>query len=266
MTEMTMSGVLDAMDGTAAGLTAPVPVNWTQGRTAYGGFSSALLLAAARHERPDLPPLRSALINFTGPVGEPPLLTSQVLRQGRNVTTIQARADIAGKTAALGTFSFGTAQVSELSQGFPAKNAPAPEDTEPFIPAHVARGPVAFFRNFDTRLIEGARPITGADRGYARVWSRHRDPAMNDRIEGLLSIADVLPPAVFPMLRTPGPNSSMNWICNVLTDEPRTRDGWWMIETDLTAAQGGYSSQVMRVWNSDGELVVDGMQAVVIFV
>lgn len=266
MTEMTMSGVLDAMDAGPGGLTAQVPMNWTQGRTAYGGFSSALLLAAARYQRPDLPPLRSALINFTGPIGAPPVLTSDVLRQGRNVTTVQARAEIGGKTAAAATFSFGASQVSEIAQSHPAKPAPAPEDTEHFIPPSIKNSRVQFFRNFDTRLIEGARPITGADRGYVRVWSRHRDTAMHDRIEGLLSIADVLPPAVFPMLRTPGPNSSMNWICNILSDQPRTRDGWWMIETDLTAAQGGYSSQVMRVWNTDGELIADGMQSVVIFV
>lgn len=267
MTDMTMSEALAAMQALGQDeVTAPVPANWTQGRTAYGGYSSALLLAAARRGRPDLPPLRSALINFTGPIGTPPVLRSEVLRQGRNVTTVQTRAETDGKVAAVAVFSFGAAQGSEIAQGHPAKPAPAPEDTEAFFSADTRRPPVPFFNNFDTRLIEGARPISGADRGYVRVWSRHRDPAMWDTPEGLIGIADVLPPAVFPMLRTPGPNSSMTWICNFLSDAPRTRDGWWMIETDLSAAQGGYSSQVMRVWNSDGELVVDGMQSVVIFV
>jgi hypothetical protein len=86
------------------------------------------------------------------------------------------------------------------------------------------------------------------------------------RPEGLIGIADVLPPAVFPMCRKPGPNSSVTWICNLLSGTPGTRDGWWMLETDLTAARDGFSSQVMRGWNTDGELVIDGMQSVVIFV
>jgi acyl-CoA thioesterase len=52
----------------------------------------------------------------------------------------------------------------------------------------------------------------------------------------------------------------------VLQDDSKTEDGWWHVETDLTAAQGGYASQVMRIWNTEGELVVEGVQSVAIFV
>ena len=52
---------------------------------------------------------------------------------------------------------------------------------------------------------------------------------------------------------------------NLLTDTPETEDGWWQVESRLTAASGGYSSQVMRIWNTDGELVVEGMQSIAIF-
>jgi hypothetical protein len=38
-----------------------------------------------------------------------------------------------------------------------------------------------------------------------------------------------------------------------------------MLDTVLTAAQDGFSSQVMRVWNTDGDLVAEGMQSAVIF-
>lgn len=57
----------------------------------------------------------------------------------------------------------------------------------------------------------------------------------------------------------------MSWIFNLLTDNPQTKDGWWHIESRLTAAGGGYSSQLMRIWNMDGELVVEGMQSIAIF-
>jgi len=66
-------------------------------------------------------------------------------------------------------------------------------------------------------------------------------------------------------MRTFSPVSSMSWMFNLLTDNPSTEDGWWQIESRLTAAQGGYSSQVMRIWNSAGELVVEGMQSIAIF-
>ena len=57
----------------------------------------------------------------------------------------------------------------------------------------------------------------------------------------------------------------MSWIFNVLMDVPATEDGWWHIESKLTAARGGYSSQVMRIWNTDGKLVVEGLQSIAIF-
>lgn len=176
------------------------------------------------------------------------------------------RAVIEGQVAAQGTFSFGAGQVSHVAQSHPAPEASPPDETASMFPANLKRLPIRFFENFEIKLIEGHPPFAGVDRGYIRVWARYRDEAMWHRPEELIGIADVLPPAIFPMCSKPGPNSSMTWICNLLSEEPRTRDGWWMIETDLTAARDGYSSQVMRVWNRDGDLVAEGMQSVVIFV
>ena len=114
MSDTGLLSVFDAMAVTENGVSAPVPETWRQGRTAYGGFSAALLLGTAQKLYPDLPPLRSALINFTGPLSEAPELTATILRQGRNVTTVDARAMVADQTAATGCFSFGQAQESGI--------------------------------------------------------------------------------------------------------------------------------------------------------
>jgi len=58
--------------------------NWMQGRTTYGGLSAALCLKAVLNEHTDLPPLRSAQINFIGPVGGQVLITTNIMRQGKN--------------------------------------------------------------------------------------------------------------------------------------------------------------------------------------
>ena len=245
---------------------APVPRNWAQERTAYGGYSATLLLASARRAYPDLPPLRSTMVNFTGPISEAPEITVTLLRQGRNISTLRVVATTGGKTAATAVFSFGVAQDSHVSATCPAPEASPPEETESFFPEGMPKLPIGFFNNFEVRLIEGHRPFMGGDRGYVRVWARHRDEAIRGTPEGLLSIADVLPPAAFSLCKKMGPNSSVNWICNVLSEDLTTKDGWWMIESALSAGHDGYSSQVMRMWNSEGELVVDGMQSVVIFV
>ena len=266
---LSLAQLLDRARPEAGGLRFPISPNWAQGRTAFGGLTAAMLLAAARTGRPDLPPLRSALINFTAPVGAAPRIAVEELRRGRNVTTLQARAEIEGRVAALAGFSFGRAQDSHVSAGCPAAPAPAPEDCPPFIPPGAARVAPRFIGNFETRLIDGARPFSagggGAGDAWVRGWARHRDREMWDRPEGLLAIADLLPPAVFSICRKPGPNSSVNWLCNILTEEIRTEDGWWMLESRLSAGANGYSSQQMRVWNRAGELVADGLQSVLIF-
>lgn len=268
MADTSFADSLAAMRAEDDALIAPVSDNWMQGRTTYGGFSSGLLLGAVQKSHPDLPPLRSALINFTGPVSAPPRITTQVQRAGRNVTTVNAMATIDGKTACQGVFTFGTAQDSHIHVPCPAPAVDAPdiERYEPIIPPQAAALAPRFHTNFDMLLIEGDRPMTGSDRGYMRGWARHKDPASRSGHASLLCIADILPPAVFPLFKRMGPNSSVNWICNFLQDDAQTTDGWWHVETSISAAQNGYSSQVMRVWNTNGDLVVDGMQSVLIFV
>lgn len=266
MSDPSFADILAELVPEQGGLTVPVPESWMQGRTAFGGLTGGLLLAAARRLVPDLPPLRSALVNFTAPLGERPLLKADLMRRGRNVTTVRAEAEADGQTTALATFTFGAARDSHVRMDRPAPEAVPPEEAEPMIPPQALDFAPRFFRNFDVQLIAGSRPVTAADRGYIRAWARHKASASWTAPEALLCIGDILPPAVYPMLKKPGPNSSMTWICNVLDDDLSTEDGWWQVETDLSAARDGYSSQVMRAWNSRGDLVLDGMQAVAVFV
>jgi acyl-CoA thioesterase len=259
-----MNQTFQTLADQAATRSPDLPDSWKQGRTAYGGLSAGLLLARARGDHPDLAPLRSALVNFAGPLTRSPDISTEVLRAGRNVTTVYTRADIEGRAACTATFSFGAARESHLSVDCPAPVSPSPdecpaytEDTSPFIPP--------FLRNFETRLIEGTRPMEGGTKGYLRMWARHADPASRDGEISLLCLADILPPSTFPIMEKLGPVSSMTWICNFLR-EPTTQEGWYMIEAELTAARDGYSSQVMRIWNTDGDLIVDGMQSIAIFV
>lgn len=266
MSSPTLNDILMQAQSGDNGTVYPFHDTWAQGRTAFGGYTGAVLLAAARRGAEGLPPLRSALVNFTGPVTEAPAVQTEILRKGRNVSTMNARVMVADKVAAQGTFSFGAAQDSHVARDCPAPDASAPDETEHYVPEQAAAMAPKFMRNFDFRLIEGSRPFMGADRGYVRGWIRHKDPASWTTPEGLICVADVIPPAVFPICTKIGPNSSMTWICNFLTDDLETRDGWWMVETNLTAARDGYSSQVMRIWNSAGQLVVEGMQSVIVFV
>lgn len=245
--------------------TCAVSDGWRQGRTAYGGVTSALSYAAAKYDFPDAPPLRSAMINFIGPVSGDPVFRSKLLRQGKNVTSVQTDATVDGACVATSTFIFGAERNSVMQADFPAPDAPPPADCPDFASEQFRKFMPAFTQNFDMKFIAGARPAMGADEGYIRVWSRHKDPASQEGMTSLLCIGDVLPPASCTRMKAMGPVSSVNWMMNFLA-EPVTEDGWWHIESRETATSGGYSSQVMRFWNTDGTLVAEGMQAVAIFV
>ena len=92
------------------------------------------------------------------------------------------------------------------------------------------------------------------------------DEKSRDGVASFLCIGDVLPPAAIPMFTKMGAISSMNWHINVLVDDVATKDGWWHIESNQSAASDGYSSQIMRYWNTDGVLVAEAIQSVAIFV
>ena len=65
MSDFPFAAIMAGIKADGPALTAPLPENWMQGRTTYGGLTAALLLEAARRGHADLPPLRSAMINFT---------------------------------------------------------------------------------------------------------------------------------------------------------------------------------------------------------
>jgi len=248
------------------GFRGHIPDAWRQGRTAYGGLTAGLSLVAAQKQFPDLPPFRSATINFIGPVTDDPHFNSRLLRIGRNVTSVMTEAHIADQCVANSTFIFGALRPSDLSVPLPAPQAPPPAECELLTPPALQPFVPNFFNRFETRLIEGGRPMSGHDQGYIRAWSRHHDPASREGIASLLTLGDVLPPAAIALFKKMGPISSVNWIFTCLSDAPVTEDGWWHVESRLSAAQGGYSTQVMRIWNTQGELVIEGQQCIAMFI
>lgn len=260
------AAIANDMTPRGSGFRASIPEGWKQGRTAYGGLTSGLALIAAQKAFPDLPPLRSANINFIGPVSGDPVFSATLLRRGRNVTTVHVAAEVEGQSVADIVFTFGISRESVLSTTRRTTSpAPAPDDCKRFTPKIAEPVVPKFFLRFETKLIDGARPMAGAAEGYVRAWSRHVDVNSREGIASLLTLSDVLPPAALPMLKKIAPVSSVNFMLNFVTDTPTTTDGWWQVESRMSTAAQGYSSQIMRIFNYDGQMVAEGMQAVAVF-
>lgn len=258
---MSLPQVLAAARPIEGGFTATVPENWMQGRTSYGGFSAALALVAAQRLADDLPPLRSATINFVGPLAGEVEVRARLLRRGRNAVWISAEVSGEAGVGLTATFVFmGPVAASSLH----LREAPVPAGLiapESAAPMPAVKG-VGFPQHFDRRW---ALPRSEAKRPELTWWVRPKDAAGLDPMVALLLTADALPPGVMPLLDNWVPVSSMTWIVNLLTPLPTSRDGWFLLRAAGTYAEQGCSSQDMAMWNADGEAVAVGMQSIALF-
>jgi hypothetical protein len=255
--------VLVAGEAFEDGLAVTVPESWHQGRTAYGGFSSALCLAVARQVGgAALPPLRSAQLAMMAPVAGRVRVSARIDRQGRNAAWMSARIEGDKGLAFAASFVFMGSAASALHideqtapEGLVAADAARPVAVTPLMPA--------FFANhIEARY---ALPPATDKRPELCRWVRLKDGLGLDAMVGLLLLADALPPGVMPLLPAVVPISTMHWQVGLLTPAPQTRDGWWLLRSVADHAQHGCSSQRMMVWNADGVPAMAGMQSIALF-
>ena len=257
---MSLPQVLAAARPIPGGFAATVPENWMQGRTAYGGFSAALALVAAQRLVDGLPSLRSATVNFVGPLAGEVEVRARLLRQGRNATWIDAEVSSEAGVGLSATFVFmGAVEASSLH----LHEVPMPANVislDQAVPLPERAGP-SFAPNLDRRF---ALPQSTEKLPEICWWERIKDSEGLDPMVALILLADALPPGVMP-LTGPAPISSMTWLINLLTPLPETDDGWYLLQALGNYAEKGCSSQDMAVWNTRGQAVAVGMQSIAIF-
>ncbi len=260
---MTLSAVIAAAERHECGFVFTVPEEWLQGRTAYGGFSSAVALTAAMQAGDEgLPPLRSAVVSFVGPVYGEIDARARVLRRGKNATWILTELLRAGEVVLTVTFVFmgPVASSVHLNDSPPPQGLVPPEAAKAYRPH--PNMPSFVFNHFDAAF---AVPKSTDRRPDLCWWVRLKDRADIDPMAEMLLIADCLPPGVLPLMIPGTPVSSMTWQCNLLTAAPVTRDGSWLLRATGDYAENGCSSQIMRMWNADGAPMMAGMQAIALF-
>jgi acyl-CoA thioesterase len=268
MTETTTISALDALLSTLhvqdGAVSAHIGEGWMQGRTAYGGISSAVALAGAMALHPTETPLRYAQISFVGPVGGDCTVRTRELRRSKSSLFVEAgvSSDQGFGTAAV--FAFSGDRASHLDhRGLTMPDVPAPDALEP-VPDHKIRP--TFTRHFDMRPVTGPRFDWNSERGEYLTWVRFvEQPACHPAV-AMLAMGDALPPAAMALFKQFGPISSMNWTVNMLTGTLATDDGWWLLSARTDHARGGFSVQDMTIWNRAGEAVLSGSQGVAIYV
>ncbi|HFF2240970.1 TPA: thioesterase family protein [Pseudomonas aeruginosa] len=243
--------------------TIDLPLDWLQGRTAYGGLSAALCLEATIRSFPSLPPLRSAHFSFLGPAVGELCISAKVSRQGKSTAFTQAAVEGEMGIAAQASFCFGSTRFSGYDYG----NIPVPGAADPdTYPAYFSwLNRPNFMQHFDGRLVSGARPCTAGEQPEMLVWLRHKDRAIDCNLTGLLALADALPPAIFVMFREPVPISTVTWSVDVLSESFESKNGWWLVRSSAESARNGFTTQVITIWAADGRPVLAARQNVAVF-
>ncbi len=236
-----------------------IPENWLQGRTCYGGLSTALAYQAAKLVGDDLPPLNSAQIAFAGPLSGEVEITASILRRGRNTAFVKSEIRSGDETGLSCTFIFKSSRDSHVDYS----NVEKPEIGELPDENDLRSGPPEFFTS--NMHYTGKRLEMGQGTPRLSGWQRIIERDGLDPIAELLCIGDALPPSAMGLMTEKGMVSSMNWQLNMLTESPLTKDGWWYLDSLTHHAAHGASSQFMNVCSADGTPVMTGMQSVAIF-
>lgn len=259
---MSFAGLLAKAKPLDDGFSLAIPEDWHQGRTAYGGFSATSALAAAmRIGGEELPALRSAQVSFVAPLHGLVEVRARALRRGRNATWIAADVLKDGAVGLTGSFVF----MGPVDSALHINERPAPDglispgDAANFDMRH---SPEFLRHHFEVRF---ALPREDRKKPELCWWVRLREEDGLNTMLGLLLTADALPPGVLPLLGPRVPVSSMTWQCNLLTPEPATAEGWWLLRSIGDYSEQGCSSQRMEIWNANGQPIMAGMQSVAIF-
>jgi acyl-CoA thioesterase len=257
---MNVASLLAQFDPSSNQHRIAIPSTWQQGRTAYGGLSATLAYHAAKLAAPDLPPLLSAQIAFSGPLAGDVDITTNILRRGRNSAFVKSEIRIGDEVGLCCTFVFMARRDSHID----FENLKRPEF--PPIPADdkTRSGPAEFFTH--NMEYPEKRLVLGQNSPRLANWHRLNQRDALDPVANLICMGDALPPSVMGLMQKEGMVSSINWQLNLLTATPETENGWWYLESDTHHAAHGASSQYMTVWNSKGEPVMTGMQSVALFV
>ena len=262
-----MTPIDELLSAAQAGGELVIPESWGQGRTVFGGLSAALMLRAMSAELPDARDLRVMTTQFIGPLNtdEPFQLVVEHLRDGKNVTQMQARLMQRERVSVQAMAAFGQERPSKIEVRRPPTERPALPEKAGWVP-QIPKVTPKFHRYIDLKVDEGGLPFTGRKTSHYRGWMRlkHAPEAFTDA--HLLALMDVWPPAVLQTLRWPAPASTLSWNVEFVHPHPPIAGTDWIgYDVDTVQAADGYGHTEATIYAQDGTLLALSRQLVTVF-
>ena len=252
-------------NGEANQYSATVDESWLQGRTAFGGLSAALVVAAMNQQVPVNRRLRSMSVLFVGPVpaGEHAIQLRE-LRVGGSVSHLQGELICHDEVAVSVSAAYGKDRPSEIA--IPGPALPELSDPESLAKLPYIEGLTpAFTQHFDMRIEYGSMPLTGADSADFGIWLRFPANRAID-IAALIALADAPPMPGLNVIKPPGIGSSLSWYLEFPRDLPAAdASDWWYCDYRCQSAGNGYFHNYATIWGPDGRAVMFSRQVATVF-
>jgi len=246
-----------------------IPAEWAQGRACFGGLMAALVYEAMHAKVSPERPARSLAITFAGPA-EPNVPISfevEVLREGKQVSSLLGRAVQNGRTVTLVQGSFGAGRNSVIDvPALPAVSMRSLEESSPEMP-YIPGVTPEYIRFLAMRWGIGALPFSNKPLRSMGGWVRLRDAVEEPVTEAhLLALVDAWPPALLPHLSKPAAGSTLTWTIEFVQPVASlsTLD-WCQYCAEIEHARDGYGHTAAFMWNANGELLAISRQTVTVF-
>lgn len=264
---MSIDAIFEAFDEVKTEYVINVPKTWCQGRTLFGGISTALAYQAAENLIEDDRALRSLHCNFIGPLNydEPVVVSAEVLRTGKNVTQLLAKVCQNDQVGVMVQICFGMSRESKLlSLADDMHNMTLPKKAN-FIP-NIPKVVPAFIQHYNLALDKGSFGLGKSEEAVLHGWSRYSNPPKTMRMAYLIALMDAWPPTMFQMLRLPAPASTMAWDIEFINPKLSLSPSAWVAsETEAKHIQDGYGHEEAKFWDENGNLLALSRQVVTVF-
>lgn len=244
-----------------------VPGKWAQGRTLYGGISAALAYQAMREVVTSDKVLRSLSTSFVGPI-EPDTefsISTEILREGKNVTQVTARLIQNDKLALLSQASFGIGRQSKVHVPNKTQHQMDYPKKPNFLPP-IPKVTPKFLSHFDLAKTEGGWPFTGKKESDLHGWMRFSKAPTEFTDAHLVALIDVWPPTVLQMLSWPAMASTLSWNLDFIYPQQNVSGtDWFAYQAKTRQASDGYAHTEANIWDKNGSLVAISRQVVTVF-
>ncbi len=263
---MHFNNLLNGVANRSASGPLTIPQNWSQGRTAFGGILTAMIVKAIGSEVDDKRLLRFITTSFVNPVtvGESFVIEVNKLQEGRTVTQMEGRAIQGDKTIAIVLAGFGAPRESSIKiNNAEAPVVPSPENGTAL--SYIPNVSPRFLQNFDLSLVLGDLPFTGSKNSQIGGWMRFKGGLDEFTDAHLIALIDAWPVGVLPMLKAPAPMSTLSWNVQLIHPYEVAPDEWLLYQAMVHHTRAGYANAKATVWNTEGSLVAFSSQVVTIY-